>query len=101
VRFDFRVKPGRKLIDQGASSCTDAEILAIILGSGGRDYSALDAARAVLERYGTLADLMDPPSMRSPISAGVKPCVRFGSRRSMNSANDCSKKSTVTRDEKI
>jgi len=68
VRFDFRVEPGRKLIDQGASSCTDAEILAIILGSGGRGYSALDEAHAVLERYGTLADLMDPPSMRSPTS---------------------------------
>ena len=53
------MKPGRKLIDLGAGECTDAEILAILLGSGGRGYSALDAARAVLEKYGTLAGLMD------------------------------------------
>ena len=53
------MKPGRKLIELGANECTDAEILAILLGSGGRGYSALDAAQAVLEKYGTLAGLMD------------------------------------------
>lgn len=53
------MKPGRKLIEQGASECSDAEILAILLGSGGRGYSALDAANALLDRYGTLGTLMD------------------------------------------
>ncbi len=52
------MKPGRKLIELGARGCTDAEILAILLGSGGRGYTALDAASALLERYGTLASLM-------------------------------------------
>lgn len=72
LRFDFRVKPGRKLIDQGASSCTDAELLAIIFGSGGRGYSALDAAHAVLERYGTLSDLMDRPLDEIANIRGIK-----------------------------
>lgn len=72
LRFDFRVKPGRKLIDHGASSCTDAEILAIIFGSGGRGYSALDAAHAVLERYGTLSDLMDRPLDEIANIRGIK-----------------------------
>ena len=52
------MKPGRKLVEQGAPKCTDAEILAILLGSGGRGYSALDVATALLDRYGTLASLM-------------------------------------------
>jgi DNA repair protein RadC len=33
--------------------------LAILLGSGGRGYSALDSANALLEKYGTLAGMMD------------------------------------------
>jgi len=66
------MKPGRKLIDQGASNCTDAEILAIILGSGGRGYSALDAARAVLDRYGTLSSLMDRPLSELAAIRGIK-----------------------------
>src|SRR5713101_3666999 len=68
----FAVKPGRKLIDQGASSCTDAEILAIIFSSGGRGYRALDAAHEVLERYGTLSDLMDRPLDEIANIRGIK-----------------------------
>ena len=33
-------------------------ILAILLGSGGRGYTALDAASALIERYGTLGSMM-------------------------------------------
>jgi DNA repair protein RadC len=58
IRFPAGVKPGRKLVEIGAASCTDAEILAILLGSGGRGYTALDAASALIERYGTLGSLM-------------------------------------------
>jgi DNA repair protein RadC len=72
VQFDFVVNPGRKLIDQGASNCTDAELLAIIFGSGGRGYSALDMAHAVLERYGTLSDLMDRPLNEIASIRGIK-----------------------------
>ena len=53
------MKPGRKLLEQGASSCTDAEILAILLGSGGPGYSALDSANALIDKYGTLPALMN------------------------------------------
>lgn len=52
------MKPGRKLVELGAQHCTDAEILAILLGTGGRGYSALDAATALIERFGTLGALM-------------------------------------------
>jgi DNA repair protein RadC len=53
------VKPGRRLLEQGAEACTDAEILGILLGSGGPGYTALDSASALLDKYGTLSALMD------------------------------------------
>ncbi len=55
------MKPGRTLLEMGAGSCSDAELLAILLGSGGRGYSALDSAKALLDQYGTLAGLMNRP----------------------------------------
>ncbi len=66
------MKPGRRLVDEGAACCTDAEILAILLGSGGRGYSALDTANQVLERYGTLASLMDRPLNELAAVRGIK-----------------------------
>lgn len=53
------VKPGRKLVELGPAGCCDTDLLAILVGSGGRGYSAEDVAEAVLEKYGTLAALMD------------------------------------------
>ena len=70
--FDLPVKPGRTLVDQGAQSCTDAEILAILLGSGGPGYSALDSARALLDKYGTLSALMDRPLNEIASIRGIK-----------------------------
>ena len=52
------MKPGRKLVEQGAEQCSDADILAILIGSGGKGYTAEDTARGILERHGTLAALM-------------------------------------------
>ena len=43
----------------GAERCSDAQLLAILLGSGGRGYSALDSANALLEKNGTLSGLMN------------------------------------------
>ncbi len=70
--FSFRVKPGRTLLDLGAERCSDAELLAILLGSGGRGYSALDSANALLDKYGTLAGLMDRPLDEIADVKGIK-----------------------------
>jgi DNA repair protein RadC len=53
------VKPGRTFLELGASRCSDAQLLAILIGSGGRGYSALDSANALLDKYGTLSGLMN------------------------------------------
>jgi len=66
------VKPGRKLVEHGAAACSDAELLAILMGSGGRGYSALDTARALLEKYGTLTAIMDRPLSELAEERGIK-----------------------------
>ncbi|MCS7177320.1 MAG: DNA repair protein RadC [Candidatus Kapabacteria bacterium] len=41
----------------GASVLADAELLAILIGSGTQGFSALDVARALLQRFGSLTEL--------------------------------------------
>ena len=67
------MKPGRKLVEQGSAHCSDADLLAILVGSGGRGYSAEDVARAILERYGSLAAIMDVPLKDLASIRGVGP----------------------------
>ena len=55
------MKPGRKLVEAGADGCTDADLLAILIGSGGRGYSAEGIAQNLLERFGTLSAMMGKP----------------------------------------
>ena len=41
-------RPREKLIEKGAQSLSNAELLAILLGSGSRDESAVDLAKRIL-----------------------------------------------------
>jgi len=66
------MKPGRLLLEAGAEGCSDAELLAILLGSGGRGYSALDSAKTLLDKYGTLAGLMNRPLDEIAEVKGIK-----------------------------
>jgi len=66
------MKPGRTFLEAGATRCSDAELLAILLGSGGRGYSALDSANALLDKYGTLAGLMNRPLDEIARVRGIK-----------------------------
>lgn len=47
-------RPRERLIQQGAESLSDAELLAIFLRSGSRQYSAVELARLLLQHYGDL-----------------------------------------------
>ena len=60
------------MLEEGAENCYDAEILAILLGSGGPGYSALDSANALLDKYGTLAALMNRPLAEIASMRGIK-----------------------------
>jgi DNA repair protein RadC len=56
-------RPREKLSQKGPSSLSDAELLAILIGSGTRQYSALDLARMVLHRANNnLVELSKIPS---------------------------------------
>ena len=51
-------RPREKLLSQSAKILTDAELLAIFLGSGVRGKTALDLARELLKNYGSLKQIL-------------------------------------------
>lgn len=50
-------RPRERLLARGASTLSDAELLAILLGTGRRGESAVDLARHLLKRFGSLRSL--------------------------------------------
>jgi DNA repair protein RadC len=50
--------PRDKLLQRGASSLSDAEVLAVLLRTGRRGHTALDMARELLLRFGSLSGLL-------------------------------------------
>lgn len=53
--------PGGKLIEQGPGSLNDAELLAILIGSGNRERSAEQIADEIIYRFGSLHGLLNQP----------------------------------------
>ncbi len=51
-------KPREKLILHGAASLTDAELIALLIRSGGKESSALDVANNLLKKYESLDGLI-------------------------------------------
>jgi DNA repair protein RadC len=52
-------RPREKLLERGAASLSDAELLAIFLRTGVSGKSAVDLARHLLNRFGSLRALLD------------------------------------------
>ncbi len=52
-------RPRERLIQKGSDALTDAELLAIIIRDGTPSESALDLARRLLAKFGTLRDLRE------------------------------------------
>lgn len=50
-------RPREKLIKNGAASLSDAELIAIIIRAGTKNYSAIDVARDLIDLYGNLSKL--------------------------------------------
>lgn len=53
--------PGGKLREKGADALTEAELLAILVGTGVRGRTAQDIADEVLREYGSLRGLAGQP----------------------------------------
>lgn len=52
-------RPRERLIQQGAASLSDAELLAIFLRSGSKQHSAVELARLLLQHFGGLNPILD------------------------------------------
>jgi DNA repair protein RadC len=64
-------RPREKLLDQGAYALSDAELLAVLLGSGTRHGSAVELARGLLKEFGSLRDLLNSERARCLEQTGV------------------------------
>lgn len=63
-------RPREKLLSRGAAALSDAELLAIFLGSGLRGSDAVTTARDLLVRHGPLRKLLErPPAEMSKLPA--------------------------------
>jgi DNA repair protein RadC len=58
VRWPAGERPRERLLAQGPASLSDAELLALFLGTGVRGKSALDVARELLARFGRVSRVL-------------------------------------------
>jgi DNA repair protein RadC len=66
-------RPREKLLERGPLALSDAELLAVFLGSGVRGGTALDLARDLLSELGGLRALLDAPAERLGALPGLGP----------------------------
>ncbi len=66
-------RPREKLLQRGAESLSDAELLAIFLRTGVAGKTAVDLARDLLHEYGSLRNLMAADYARFCASHGLGP----------------------------
>src|SRR5690349_20291559 len=66
-------RPREKLLARGPASLSDAELLAIFLGSGLRGRDAVATARELLAKHGPLRALLEPPPTELTDLPGLGP----------------------------
>jgi len=66
-------RPREKLLARGAQSLSDAELLAIFLGSGLRGCDAVATARQLLTQHGPLRSLLERPPAELAALPGLGP----------------------------
>ena len=67
-------RPREKLLQGGAGQLSDAELLAVLLGtSGSRGMNVVDLARIMLVKYGSLRDLLQSNAPRLLDTPGMGP----------------------------
>lgn len=66
-------RPRERLLAQGPASLSDAELLALFLGSGTRGRDAVRTARDLLATHGPLRRLLDLPAARLARLPGLGP----------------------------
>jgi len=66
-------RPREKLLERGAHALSDAELLALLLGSGTRGLSAVELARTLIADFGSLRSLLAADGPQALARAGVGP----------------------------
>jgi DNA repair protein RadC len=66
-------RPREKLLERGAHSLSDAELLALLLGSGTQGRSAVEVARTLIAEFGSLRDLLSADRPRCLRQRGIGP----------------------------
>jgi DNA repair protein RadC len=66
-------RPREKLLTRGAQALSDAELLALLLGTGTRGASAVELARTLLQHFGSLRELLSAQAVRCLARRGVGP----------------------------
>lgn len=105
-RWSSEDKPTERLQRLGADCLSDAELLAILVGSGNTQYSAVDIAKNVLCKFhnnlNTLGkarfdELQDVDGVGIQTACKIMAAVELGKRRQMTSAESRPELSTATR----
>jgi len=66
-------RPREKLLERGAPALSDAELLAILLGSGVQGRSAVDVARSLITDFGSLREMLSADRSRWRGKLGIGP----------------------------
>ncbi len=69
----LRERPREKLFDLGAKNLSDAELVSLLLGSGGKESSALDLSRELLHEFDGLAGLLSTDFRQISRVSGIGP----------------------------
>ena len=84
----FDERPRERLLAQGAAALSDAELVALFLGTGTRGKSALDLARELLARFGRVSrvlsaahgELREVPGLGAAKSAQIAAVMELARR---------------------
>jgi DNA repair protein RadC len=66
-------RPREKLLERGAHALSDAELLALLLGSGVKGRSAVELARCLISEFGSLRNLLNAEAARCLAQTGIGP----------------------------
>ena len=66
-------RPREKLLERGAHALSDAELLALLLGSGIKGGSAVELARRLIADFGSLRNLLSAQAPRCLAQKGIGP----------------------------
>jgi DNA repair protein RadC len=66
-------RPREKMLERGPSALSDAELLAVIIGSGTQGRSAVDVGREVLKEFGSIREFLTADRKRCLSQLGIGP----------------------------